>query len=407
MDQAKQGPYTYRWVILGVLWMTYLVVFLHRFSVGPLAPFFKKELDLTSAQTGWLVSAASLGYLASQFPVGTMVDKIGARWPIATGELIAGIFMIAMFFVPSYPWMLTLMFVTGIGCGFLQPATAHGVIIWFPLKERATIMGFKQTAVNLGGIISATTMPIVALALGWRYGFLFLGILSLIIATAAFILYRDPPVSAVSEVAGHEATEPSVSIGEVLKNREIWLVAFCAMGLAWVEIAMITHLVLYLTEALAFSVVTAGRILAMSEFAGAIGRPGSGLLSDRVFGGSRKKVWMLMAGTSSVFCLVLALFGPHLSWALYPVLFLLGLAVIAWGGLFLTLMAEFGGHGGTGKAVGLGTTVALCGAVIGPPFFGYIVDISGSYRLAWLSSAFISALCVVMLLFVSEEKRKI
>ena len=59
MDQTKEGPYAYRWVILGVLWITYIVVFLHRFSVGPLAPFFKKELELSSAQAGLLVSAGA------------------------------------------------------------------------------------------------------------------------------------------------------------------------------------------------------------------------------------------------------------------------------------------------------------------------------------------------------------
>ena len=30
----------YRWVFLAVLWITYVVVFLARLSVGPLAPFF-------------------------------------------------------------------------------------------------------------------------------------------------------------------------------------------------------------------------------------------------------------------------------------------------------------------------------------------------------------------------------
>jgi ACS family hexuronate transporter-like MFS transporter len=50
--------------------------------------------------------------------------------------------------------------------------------------------------------------------------------------------------------------------------------------------ALIAHLVLYLTEVLLFGVVAAGGLLAMTEVAGAIARPGAGLLSDRVFGGA-------------------------------------------------------------------------------------------------------------------------
>jgi len=50
---------------------------------------------------------------------------------------------------------------------------------------------------------------------------------------------------------------------------------------------------------------------------------------------------------------VVGLFGSYLSWALYPVLFLLGMGGIGFGGIFLTLMPEFGGKDGAGKAAGL------------------------------------------------------
>jgi MFS family permease len=117
LSETPSG-YSYRWVILGVLWITYIVVFLNRLSVGPLGPFFKEELKLTSAQVGWVLSAASLGYLLTQVPVGWVADRIGARLPIAIGELIAGGSMLALFFAPSYAYLLSFIFVTGIGCGF-------------------------------------------------------------------------------------------------------------------------------------------------------------------------------------------------------------------------------------------------------------------------------------------------
>ena len=87
MVQAGGPPDRYRWVILWVLWITYIVVYLNRLSVGPLAPFFKEELDISSAQVGLVMSAASIGYMVTQFPVGWVVDKIGARWPMVVGEL--------------------------------------------------------------------------------------------------------------------------------------------------------------------------------------------------------------------------------------------------------------------------------------------------------------------------------
>lgn len=395
----------YRWIILGVLWITYLVVFLHRLSVGPLAPFLKEDLGINSTQVGLVMSAAAFGYMVTLFPAGWVVDRIGARRLIVAGEMVAGASLVALFFVPSYVWLLVLMFVTGMGCGFLLPSTTQGVIVWFPLKERATVMGLKQTAVNIGGIITATTLPVVALALGWRYGFLILGVVAIIIGIIAFILYKEPPrpVSSVST----DSAGPPMPILEILKNREIWMVALCHSCLVWVEMAVIAHLVLYLTEELLFSVVTAGGLLAMVEAAGAIGRPGGGFLSDRVFGGSRKPILIMMAGTTAVVCLVVSLFGSQLSWAIYPVLFLLGLAGTGFGGVILTLVSEFGGKRGAGKATGLSTTIVMSGNILGPAVFGYIVDMSHSYQWAWLSLAFVATLCVLLLLLVKEEKRKI
>jgi ACS family hexuronate transporter-like MFS transporter len=396
----------YRWVILGVLWITYIVVFLNRLSVGPLAPFFKDDLGITSTKIGLVMSAAAFGYMLSMLPIGLVVDRIGARLPMVAGELIAGACMIGLFFVESYTGLLTLMFVTGLGCGFLLPATSQGVIVWFPLRERATVMGLKQTAVNIGGIITAATLPSVALALGWRYGFLFLGILALAIGAIAFILYKEPPISTTGSV-GSAAADDVVSLLEILKSREIWLLACCGFCMTWIEMALIAHLVLYLTEVLLFGVVAAGGLLAMTEVAGAVARPGGGLLSDRAFGGSRKKVFALMAGTTSITCLIVGLFAPHLSWSLYPVLLILGMGSISFGGVWLTLLSEFGGRWGAGKAVGLGGMITLAGAAVGPPVFGYIVDRSGSYTWAWISLACGGAVCLLLLCFVREGRRKI
>jgi len=380
--QTQETTDRYRWVILGVLWITYIVVFLNRLSVGPLAPFFKGDLGLTSTQVGLVMSAASFGYMVSIFPIGWVVDRIGARWPIVMGEFIAGTCMIALFFAPSYMWP------------------------WFPVRERATVMGFKQTAVNIGGIISASTLPAVALALGWRYCFLFLGIVAIAIGIAAYVLYRDPSMSSYGSVDSETSTA-AVPLLEILRSREIWLIAFCGMCLAWVEMAVIAHLVLYLTEVLLFGVVAAGGILAMTEAAGAIARPASGFLSDRLFGGNRKPVFMLMAGSTSAMCFIVGLFEADLSWGLYPALFVVGIGAIGFGGLYLTLLSEFGGRRGAGKAVGLGGIITLAGVTLGPIFFGYIVDTFGSYELAWISLGFVASGCVLILLFVREGKRKI
>jgi ACS family hexuronate transporter-like MFS transporter len=393
----------HRWVILGVLWITYIVVFLSRLGIGPLGAFFKEDLGITSAEVGLVMSAAALGYLITQVPIGWVVDRTGARWPMGIGELIAGLAMAAIYFSPGYGALLGLVFLTGLGCGFLPPSTTQAVILWFPQRERATVMGVKQTAVNLGGILAAATLPIVARAWGWRAGFLVLGLTAIVVGIACLLLYREPSRPA-TDAAG-AAPVAAVSLHEIAINREIWLVAMGAFFLNWVEMAMIGHFVLYLTKALLLPVVAAGGLLAMAEVAGAVARPVSGWVSDRAFGGRRKPVFMFFGVTSAVMSVVMALAGPHLGAWLYPVVFVLGIGAVGFGGVYLTLLSELGGRGGAAKAAGLGSTIAIGGSILGPPSFGYIVDVSGSYTLAWLSLAAAGALSALAVMLVRESRR--
>lgn len=394
----------YRWVILGVTWIAYAVVFLNRLSAGPLAPFFKGELRLTNAQVGLVMGISALGYTLTQIPAGWFVDRIGARWPIALGEFIAGAGMLGVSVTPTYGWLLSLMLLTGMGCGFLMPATAQAIVVWFPRRERATVMGLKQTAVNLGGVL-ATLLPAIAVAYGWRAGFKLIGFAAIAIGVCTLLLYREPSMSRAMEASKASAGPPQVPLRELLTNREIWLVAIAGLFMNWVEMATIGHFVLYMKDALLFPVVAAGGMLAAAVTAGAVARPLSGLVSDWLFAGNRKPVFLILALTATVMSAALAVGPPNVGWILYPLVLMLGIGAIGFGGIFITMLSEFGGRHGAGTAAAFGSTVSMIGSVVGPIAFGHLVDISGSYRVAWLSQAVIGALGAAALMAVRETKR--
>jgi len=389
--------------------MAYMVAFMQRLSIGPLAPFLKEDLNLTSTQTGLFMSAAAFGYMLTLIPAGWLVDKIGVRWLLLVGEVIAGIFIALMFTVTSYTQGLALMALAGMGLGCIMPSSTKGVLVWFPVNERATAMGVKQTAVNLGGIVTAATLPTVALAFGWHYGFLGIGFIAIIIGVISFVLYKQPPEEVV--VDAPEPVKNSArwsSFLEIFKNRNIWLVIGASMCLMALEFAAIAYFVLYLKEALLFSVVTAGFFLAMLEAGGAFGKPVSGLISDRLFKGSRKGVFIMMCAIALVMCLVFAFISqgsPY--WLVIAVCLIAGFAAVGWGGLQLTLIGEFAGKEMAGVVTGTSGVFLLMANMAGPPAFGYIIDTTGSYQLAWLFLAALALLAVVLLLFVNEGRKRI
>jgi len=467
------GP-SYRFVILGAVWASYLIVYLSRLSVGPLAPFLKEAFDLSSAEVGSLMSATAVTYAPAMIAAGLLVDRIGVKRVLVPGTLVAGLCVGLLFVAPSYPALLALLALSGIGCGCIYPSAVKALVTWFPPRERATAIGLNQSAINVSGIAGAALLPTVAMTLGWQYGFLFVGLLAMAITIVCFVLYREPAgqplrpgvvayvgdarsevpgevrggagsagrsgasaagggggteaaggagVTAVADggggtmpadvcgcampargaegaaVVGEAGTAPGESgwagVLALLRRRDIWLLAAGGLFLGIVEFSALAHMVLFLKESLAYTAVAAGGLLALCEAAGAFGKPGSGLVSDRLFRGRRKPALLGLAIAAFAVCALLAVSGDDLGWLLYPCLAVFGVAAIGWAGLYGTLAGEIGGARRAGLAAGLCSAMVNVGIVIGPPVFGLLVDRTGSYRLSWVLMAAAAGMAVV------------
>ncbi|MFC2019295.1 MFS transporter [Chloroflexota bacterium] len=412
MQQANKLP-KFRWAILLIVWMSLLVAFMARLGIGPLAPFLKESLDISNAQVGLLVTAAGITYVPTIMFSGWLVDWIGVRWVLVSGTLIGGLCIMAIFFVPYYNAMLIIMALSGLGFGCIMPSANKALLLWFPARERATAMGLNQSAVNVSGIIGASLLPVASLSLGWRYGFLFMGLGALVICLCCGLVYRNPPnvdaLKATGSVpGGHSAKASSMRLAlELFKSRDIWMVCLSGFFITVLEFAAILNLVTYLTEELLFGVVAAGGLLAITEGAGAFGKPISGLISDRLLGRRRKIVFLVMGALATVTCLLLAAAGRHLGWFIYPVLIILGAVAIGWGGLYSALVGELAGKESAGKALGFAGGILVLGVMAGPPLFGHIVDISGSFQLAWFAMALCGVLFMVFMSLVREHKRRL
>ncbi len=194
----------------------------------------------------------------------------------------------------------------------------------------------------------------------------------------------------------------------IIKSRDIWLLIGAGMCLNAVEFSAMAYFVLYLKEALLIAVVTAGFFLAFLEAGGVFGKPITGLISDRLFHGGRKKVFIVLCCIAFAMGMIL-FFLPQgtPSWLIILISLIFGFGAIGWGGLNLTLIGEFAGRELAGTVTGMSVVFLMLANMAGPPIFGYIVDTTGSYRMAWLFLAILAILAATLLLFVREEKRRI
>ena len=416
----------FRFVALGVVWSAYLVVFLSRLCAGPLSPFLKQAFDLSNAQIGGLTSATAVTYAPTLVLAGWLVDRIGVRRAVVIGSLVTGVFVGAVALAPSYGVMLLLLALSGLGCGFIYPSAVKAVMVWFPPQERATAIGVNQAAVNISGILGAALMPALALSVGWQAGFVVAAAMAFAVSGLAAAVYRDPPGGVAAWAAGgasstmceieqglpcvtgdEQADRAAVRPGflAVVRSRDILLLGLAAMFLCMVEFAALAHLVLFLHIDWAYSVVAAAGLLAVCQAAGAVGKPLSGLVSDRLLGRRRKAPLLALAGLAGVACAILALLGPGHTWLLWTALVMLGVGAVGWGGLFGTLAGETAGPAAAGAAAGVTAAIVNVGIFIGPLLFGLIVDRSGSYAPAWWAMVGAAVLAACLLALVREPRR--
>ncbi len=397
----------FRWVVLGISWVTYFAVYAVRVTVPPLSPFIVDELHLSNTEIGLLVSAAALGYSIFQVPAGWLIDKVGIRRMLFAGTFIAGALIVTMYFTETLPGASAVLFLGGIGCGCFPAVATKAILQWFPVKERGTAIGLHQTSITVAGIMTAITLPVIAVGLGWRYGFVAVGVVSMVAAVIASIVYRDPPtVAEKPSVAG--ASRNWVAIREVVLDRNVLLVSVSCIGFMAVDYSFTTYLIIFLKDAVGLTVTTAGVYLAIANVGGVIGKLTFGALSDRVLGGSRRKPLLIACSIMLAMTIVMQFITPGASlWVLALVFGVFGFAAIGWGGLNLILVSEFSRRESMGLAMGYSLMILMIGNIVGPPIFGYIIDTTGSYSPAWWFLTACAAAALVFMALVREKDRRI
>jgi MFS family permease len=371
-------------------------------NVGPLglpavAALIREDLGLTLPQAGSFLSLYYIGPVLMSVPAGFLTDRWGMGRTLVAGQALIGVGLLGVAASPSYAVLVAMLIAAGIGYGMLNPTSTKVVIGWFPFRQRATMVGFKQVGLPFGGVLGAAVMPALALQVGWRTAVVASGLILVTTAVASMLVYRDPPMTPV-------ATGGPSALRMVLLSRDLWLVSIATLVFAGMQTVWMGYLVLYLRDVVGIPLIVAGGYLALAQASGMAGRVAFGVLSDRFFGG-RRRVTLVLAGVGSALCsLAMAWTGPGSAAAWLTVLALVfGFVGIGWNGVQHTLMAELVGPRAAGTAVGFGLAVSSAGVTLAPPIFGKCVEWAG-YRPVWIGLALTMVGALALLAMVRERR---
>ena len=155
------------WALTLTATLTMAVSYADRQALAVLAPTVTKELGISEAQYGWLISAFSLAYLVGAPLAGALIDRIGARrgllGAVLVWSLVAGLHAI----VPGFGVLFALRIALGLAEAPSFPGAVQTVHRALPPADRARGFGVLFT----GGSIGAMLVPPLAVALEKRWGF--------------------------------------------------------------------------------------------------------------------------------------------------------------------------------------------------------------------------------------------
>jgi MFS family permease len=159
------------------------------------AVFFTRYLGLSATQVGVALSVAGALTVLGSVPIGTAVDRFGARrtW------LLAGLVEAAAF--ASYPLARSFVAFLGVACvvaltDLTTSVAKHAYTLHaLPAGERVRALAYQRSALNVGFTVGAGCSG-AALALGTRSAYLWL-----VVANAAVLLVTAAVIARLPRVA--------------------------------------------------------------------------------------------------------------------------------------------------------------------------------------------------------------
>lgn len=401
----------FNWPLLITISTACLFSGIYRDGFATLFPFLQAEFAVSRAQLGLHSTFFFLISSLMSIITGRFVDRRGFRCGLLLGVSSIGALSILHGLAPSYGVILFLASVTGFGVSLFLPSTTKGVMSSFPLESRSTAMGISMAGFPLGGVLAAIIIPPMARYSGWRLTMVFTGIFTL--AYALFLLFffkgREEEKARRLDLEDEEEKERLSLWREIAllrKDLHLLFLYFLGFFLGITSGIIASHFTLFLYLDYGLTETLAGLGFGVVQLGSVIGRPGWGFLCDRFLKGRRSHGIFLILVLFSLLAFLVVLYSylnPSLSLLFLLALFI-GFSGRGWQGLFFTSVAEVGGER-TGVVVGMCMLFVQGGLLTGPPLFGYLADITGSYEASWLTLGFLMALVAIgQLLFLRREK---
>lgn len=142
------------------------------------APFVAEEWALSQTVTGWLLSASLIGMALGSLFLAPLADLYGRRRMtlLSLTAVTAGMLVSAA--AANYPQLIALRFFTGLGIGAMLASLTVVVSEYSSDRRRTLALIILQAGFPAGAMVWGMVAAPIILGYGWRWAFVFGGVLS-------------------------------------------------------------------------------------------------------------------------------------------------------------------------------------------------------------------------------------
>ncbi|HVV66144.1 MAG TPA: MFS transporter [Rhizomicrobium sp.] len=299
----------YRFYVLIVLTLIYVVNYLDRQILGILMPYIQKEFVMDDFQAGLLSGTVFAAiYATLSVPFATVADRANRRNLIAASLATFGLMTILSGYASRVWQLVAARFCTGIGEAGTGPAINSMLADLYPPNRRAGALAFYSAGLNVGLLFGFFGGGWMLEHYGWRSAFIASGAPGIALVVLLLATVAEPPRGAADRLVDDTPAPPLFEVAKFLWTQRSfrWIAFGCSMS-AFGGYANLYFIPKFLIVSHHMTPVQVGVALSLlTGIFGAVGTYASGVAADRF--GRRDVNWYMYV---PIVCAGLAVpFGP-------------------------------------------------------------------------------------------------
>ncbi len=353
--------------------------------------------------------------------IGTLVDRYGGRWlmVIGTGIVAVGYFLLSHIDTFGQFAVIRLTLVT-LGDSMMGYMVVNVIIAQWFVRRRGRAFAISSMGVGFAKVCMPVVAASLILWLGWRQTWVAFGLmtLGLLVVPALLIIRRSPEAMGLlpdgaTDPAASAATAPQSGArvaetgaqdaiwtrAQATRTTAFWLLVI-TFGISSIGVTGLNlHVYSYVTDS-GYSAVVAATVMSIIASMQLASPLGWGFLAEKIGARYAATLRFIIQGVGLAVAILtgnlLCLYGGFL-------LYGIGLG----GNMVLPdmLWADYFGRQSLGRIRGLGLLISHFLAAIGPPFFGFLFDITGGYGLSFAIFGAVLAISALLSLMLKPPRR--